>query len=83
MLKIIFLTTIVGTTIWTSQANKTEENKRIEEIRQELYDYVTLDGWQQLFSRHFKFIVNDNGEVISERHRLKFNTIIHNVRIIC
>jgi len=81
MFKSSFLVIIVGVIIWSSQANDTKELECKEKLEQELREYVKLDGWQKLFTRHFKFIVNENGEVLSERKRLKFNTIIHNVRI--
>lgn len=78
MIKTVFLAIIVGVTIWSTQANNSECR---EELERELQEYVKLDGWQKLFTRHFKFIVNENGEILSERKRLKFNTIIHNVCI--
>jgi len=79
MIKSIFLAIIVGVTIWSTQANNSKESECREELEQELQEYVKLDGWQKLFTQHFKFIINENGEVLSERKRLKFNTIIHNV----
>jgi len=81
MIKTVFLAIIVGVTFWSTQANNSNELKCREELEQELKEYVKLDGWQKLFTRHFKFIVNENGEVLSEKKRLKFNTIIHNVCI--
>ncbi|CAH1725564.1 unnamed protein product [Aphis gossypii] len=78
MFKSCFLVIIVGVIIWSSQANDTKESECKEKLEQELREYVKLDGWQKLFTRHFKFIVNENGELLSERKRLKFNTIIHN-----
>lgn len=81
MFKSGFVVIIVGVIIWSSQANNAKESECKEELEQELREYVKLDGWQKLFTRHFKFIVNENSEVLSERKRLKFNTIIHNVRI--
>lgn len=78
MFKTVFLAIIVGATVWSTQANNSKESECIEELERELQAYVKLDGWQKLFTRHFKFIVNENGEVLSERKRLKFNTIIHN-----
>jgi len=82
MFKTIFLAIIVGVTIWSAQANNLKEIECKEKLEQELYDYVKLEGWQKLFTRHFKFIVNEYGEVLSERKLLKFNTIIHNVSIV-
>lgn len=82
MLKVLFLRIIIGATIiWTAQANKTTESNCREALEQELKKYVQLESWQILFQRHSKFIVKDNGDFFSERKRLKFNTIIHNVRI--
>lgn len=81
MIKTVFLAIIVGVTICSTQANNSKESECREELEQELHEYVKLDGWQKLFTKHFKFIVNENGEVLSERKRLKFNTIIHNVCI--
>lgn len=83
MFKTVFLAIIVGATVWSTQANNSKESECIEELERELQAYVKLDGWQKLFTRHFKFIVNENGEVLSERKRLKFNTIIHNVCYTC
>lgn len=82
MFKKVFLAIILGVTIWSTQANNTQETECREELELELQEYIKLDSWQQLFTRHFKFIVNENGDILSERKRLKFNTIIHNVRII-
>jgi len=82
MFKTVLLAIIVGVTIWSTHANNSKEAECREELEQELYEYVKLEGWQKLFTRHFKFIVNEYGEVLSERKRLKFNTIIHNVCII-
>jgi len=81
MFKIAFLAIIVGVTIWSTQANNTKELECRDEIEQELKEYVKLESWQTLFTRHFKFFVNENGQVLNERKRLKFNTIIHNVCI--
>lgn len=81
MIKTVLLAIIVGVIFWSAQANNSKELKCREELEQELHEYVKLDGWQKLFTRHFKFIVNENGEVLSEKKRLKFNTIIHNVCI--
>lgn len=81
MFKVFFLTTIIGVTIWTTQANNTNESECRGEIERELSEYIKLESWQELFREHFKFVVNKNGEILSERNRLKFNTIIHNVRI--
>ncbi|XP_060863169.1 uncharacterized protein LOC132939804 isoform X2 [Metopolophium dirhodum] len=78
MIKAVLIAIIVGVTIWSTQANNSKESECREELEQELHEYVKLDGWQKLFTQHFKFIVNENGEVLSERKRLKFNTIIHN-----
>ncbi|XP_025202411.1 uncharacterized protein LOC112599638 [Melanaphis sacchari] len=83
MFKPIFLATILGVTIWSIQAISTKESECKEELEQEIREYVKFDGWQKIFSRHFKFIVNENGEVLSERKRLKFNTIIHNALYGC
>lgn len=82
MFKVVFVTIIIGVTIWTTKANydKTEYECR-EEIEREIGEYVKLDSWQQLLRRHFKFIVNEDAKVLSERKRLKFNTILHNVCI--
>lgn len=81
MLKVVFVTIIIGVTIRTTTANYATESECREEIEHEIQEYVKLDSWQQLLRRHFKFIVNENAEVLSERKRLKFNTILHNVRI--
>ncbi|XP_060841650.1 uncharacterized protein LOC132922251 [Rhopalosiphum padi] len=78
MNKTVFLAIIIGVIVCSTQASNTKESKCKEDIEEELREYVKLDGWQKLFTRHFKFIVNENGEVLSERKRLKFNTIIHN-----
>lgn len=84
MFKVVFLTVIVGVTIiWTARANNyANESECKEDIEQELREYVKLDSWQQLFMHHFKFILNETGDITSGIKRLKFNTIIHNVCII-
>lgn len=81
MFKAVFLTVIVGVTlIWTAQANNyANESECKKDIEDELREYVKLDSWQQLFMRHYKFVLNDAGDVINEFKRLKFNTIMHNV----
>lgn len=82
MCKVVLLTIIVGVTIWTTRADNTaKESECREEIERELQEYVKLESWQELFREHFKFIVTKNGEILSEKNRLKFSTIIHNVRI--
>lgn len=83
MFKVVFLAVIVGVTIIrTAQAsNYANESECRENIEQELREYIKSYSWQQLLSQHFKFIVNEDGAIISKMKRLKFNTIIHNVRI--
>lgn len=83
MLKVLCLTIIVGVTLQVTRADDAaKESQCIEEILDELQGYVRSEVWQELFRRHYKFIVNENGEILSERKRLKFNTIIHNVRMV-
>lgn len=85
MLKVILITIIVAATvIWTTRANNSAESKCREEIEQELTEYVKLESWQQLFTRHLKFIVNQSGDIFNENKLLKSNKIIriqYNVRI--
>lgn len=79
MLKTITTALILGLTIWTIRAQDSECIR--QELERELQEYVKLESWQQLFRRHTKLYVNSNGDLLSERKRLKFNTIIHNVCI--
>jgi len=83
-LRAVFVTIIVGATVWTARADNSAaaaESQCREEIERELQEYAKLESWQKLFMRHFKFVVNGRGEILSERKRLKFSTITHNVRI--
>lgn len=83
MLKVLFLAIIIGATvIWTARA-KNSESECKEELEQELNKYLKSESWQQLFTRHLKFIVNQSNDIFSEKKLVKLKTIeiIHNVRI--
>lgn len=85
MLKVLCLTLIVGVALRATRADDDAadtESKCIEEIKDELEGYIRSETWQELFRRHYKFIVDENGKILSERKRLKFNTIVHNVRLV-
>lgn len=85
MLKVLCLTLLVGVTLRATRADDDAANKEsqcIQEIKDELEGYIRSEVWQELFRRHYKFIVNENGKILSEKKRMKFNTIIHNVRMV-
>lgn len=82
MWRTVFAAALVGTTaVWTSTTTALAWDSECvtEQLERELQEYVKLESWQQLFSRHYKFFVDKNGDLFSEGKRLKFNTIIHNV----